>query len=1286
MNTDLGTPPALLRARAAARPHDTAVEDGSGRLTFAELVGRADALAARLRGLGLGPDDRVGLYLEPDASVAVAVWGVLFVGAAYVPLAPEYPEDRLRFMAADAAVRAVVTSPSLAARLPALTPPNTQTILLDPRPVPTPPGSCSGGGPGAGDLAYVIYTSGSTGRPKGVMVEHGALAAQLGWLHDAHGIGPGTRVLHKTPLSFDAAQWEILASACGATVVVAAPGLYADPDGLIDAVAAAGATTLQCVPTLLRALVDTGRLGEAVSLRQVFSGGEALSLTLARDCRAALPGAVLTNLYGPTECTINASAHVVGDLPEGVGGVPIGGPADGVVYRVLDERLRHVAPGEVGELYVGGVQLARGYLGRPDLTAARFVPDPYGPAGARLYRTGDRVSLSPGGDAVFAGRADGQVKLRGYRVELDEIRLAIETHAWVRHAAAVVRPDGDLVAFVELDEREAALMDQGAGGAHHRSKDGRTQLRAQLAAPGRRTDLAGRPALALPGRTPTPAQEARVFARKTYRFFEGGPVTRADLRRLLTPADPRPLPALPAGPPGLGELAEILRWLGRFHSDDRLLPKYGYASPGALYGVQVLVETADVAGLPSGIHYYDPAEHRLVSLSAGHVAPGVRLHLVGRRRAITPVYRTNVDEVLEFEAGHLAGLLDEVLPGHGLRLGPPEPPSPGLPLELPDDLPIATYALLPTDRPSPWRPAPPLDGPAAVRVFVQAHPGRIADLPGGLYRWDGAELRSVGEEIVRVKDVIAINQRTYRRASFGVALFGPPGPFGYLELGRALHRMQADGGLGLMQAGYSSRDGHDLPAAVRLRALLPGEDGPVYFAVGGKVSAAQRAARDMKEDSVHMRGPAELIRDDLTAFLPVYMTPSRVVPLDRLPRTPNGKIDHRALHDVALPAPATGPPVPPRTDTERRIAALWRAAVRREVVSVHDDFFGAGGDSLVAVNLVNRINREFGTALPLQTLIEASTVADLARVVAAAEPAPPAASRMLRLWRGERAASGPYSSGPGARAFKGPTSSGRPRTGPVFCWPGLGGYPMSLRGLAELSGTTFYGVQAHGVNEGEEPYPTLAAMAAADVAALRTVQPEGPYTLWGYSFGARLAFETAWQLESAGERVAELMLIAPGSPRLGPADAPEPTGELAVRALLYQVFLRRSDGVGLAECLAADDFAAFVGRHHPDLDLDLVRRISAVVRRTCGFAYTPTELRERRLRAPVTVFPAAGDGDPFLSDADGLDLRTVPMSADHYGLLRPPGVAALARAIRRASSQGEDHAPRHHQALSRVAD
>ncbi|MEU6863833.1 amino acid adenylation domain-containing protein [Streptomyces sp. NPDC046876] len=1261
----------LLLRTAAERPDDTAVIGGEEHTTFAELVARSRGLAGRLRELGVGADHCVGLFTEPSSDVVTGVWGILFAGGAYLPLAPEYPEERLRYMIEHSGAKVIVTQGHLVERLAALAPADTVIVRVE-EARPGDPGADADIDPGS--LAYVIYTSGSTGRPKGVMIEHRSIAHQMSWLRAAHGIDRTRTVLQKTPISFDAAQWEILAPAVGAAVVVGAAGIHRDAERLVQAVRAHAVTTLQCVPTLLQALLDTEEFDSCVSLEQVFTGGEALSRPLARTFLETLPDCDLINLYGPTECTINSSSFTVSRSTVGDGphSISIGAPVDATEYHILGPDLTERAVGEIGELYIGGVQVARGYLHRPDLTGQRFTDNPFGPG--RLFRTGDLAYWNADGTVQFTGRADNQVKLRGFRVELDEIRLAIETHDWVRHAAVLVKDDPrtgfqNLIACVELDPKEAALMDQGSHGAHHRSKESKLQVKAQLSNPGIRSaaELAGLPVLELPGRTATPDQRSLAFARKTYRFYEGAaPVAEADLLKLLArrPAAVRGRELTELDTDGLGA---ILRHLGPHLSPERLLPKYAYASPGSLYAAQVYPEITGFPGVRSGIHYHHPVDHRLVLVRElpeqrdAAAGPRVRVHFLGRRSAIEPVYKKNIREVLEIEAGHIVGLLEEVLPQYGLDVeAAPFAPEVKAALRVADeDHYIGAFDWVPYRGPR---------TDEGLELYVQIHPGRGLDRPAGQYLYEGDRLRFVSPDLVLRKHVIAINQAVYDRAGFGISVIsrGPQEWRRYIDLGRTLQRLSMNElDIGFMSSGYSSRGGDDLPSARRIDGILrelgrPG--GASYFFVGGRVSQEQRRHEGMREDAVHMRGPAELIRDDLVNYLPDYMIPNKVVVLDALPTTANGKIDVKALaaSDTVDVGVADRPFVAPRDETERRVAALWKQAMKQESVSVQDDFFACGGNSLLAVGLINRINRAFGAGLPLEVIFTSPTVEGLARRITGGPAGD--TSRLVPLQR---------------------EGSGRP----VHCWPGLGGYPMNLRLLGERLGTDrpFLGVQAHGINPGEAPYSTIREMAAEDVKAIRKAQPEGPYTLWGYSFGARVAFESAYQLEQAGHTVDHLFLIAPGSPKVrgeGGAAGGERTAGYTDRAyvtILLSVFTGTISSPLLEKCLAVaeDDegFARFISENLPDLDTELVRRIVRVVGTTFEFSYTFRELRERRISAPVTVFKARGDEYSFLDASSGYSCApptVVELEADHYSLLRAPDVDELVTAIRRRLDPRKD--------------
>jgi amino acid adenylation domain-containing protein len=392
----------------------------------------------------------------------LAVWQA---GAAYLPLDPEYPGERLAFMIGDAGARVVVTSARLALRPW----PGVSLVLAD-GPADTGSGDrgpADGTWPaaGPGQPAYVIYTSGSAGRPKGVLVEHGALASRVHWMRDAYGIGPADRVAQFASLSFDAHAEELWpALSAGASVLLLPDGAATLPDELRRP--AGREVTVLDLPTAY-----WHRLTEALDevtwpepLRLMIIGGEQAHAAAVARWRARFADRVqLVNTYGPTEATIVATACALG-AADTAGRPPIGWPIGGTVAHVLGRNGERVPPGSAGELYLGGASLARGYLGRPALTAERFGPDPYGPPGSRLYRTGDRVRLRADGRLEFLGRLDEQLKVRGFRVEPGEVTAALLAHPGVREAA--VAADGDrLVAYVagsagpdELRGHLAALL------------------------------------------------------------------------------------------------------------------------------------------------------------------------------------------------------------------------------------------------------------------------------------------------------------------------------------------------------------------------------------------------------------------------------------------------------------------------------------------------------------------------------------------------------------------------------------------------------------------------------------------------------------------------------------------------------------------------------------------------------------------------------------------------------------------------------------------------------------
>ncbi|MGW0855498.1 amino acid adenylation domain-containing protein [Streptomyces sp. NPDC002690] len=425
-----------IEAQARRTPAATALMYGAESLTYAELNARANRLARHLRTLGARPDTVVALSVPRSVELIVTLLAILKTGAAYLPLDPDYPEQRLLDMLQDAAPVCAVTD--RAGRLPdgGATP----LVVLDGLDVsahlPTDP--CRPLTPS--HPAYVIYTSGSTGRPKGVVVSHGAIDNRLRWMQDTYRLTAGERVLQKTPSSFDVSVWEFFWPLReGATLVVAEPGGHRDPTYLARLVREQDVTTLHFVPSMLQVFLAEPEAARCTGLTRVFCSGEALARETANLFARTLPGTGLHNLYGPTEAAVDVTHHTC--AAEDSGPVPIGRPVWNTRLYVLDAALQLCPPGVPGELFLAGRQLADGYLDRPELTATRFVADPFGPAGSRMYRTGDLARWTAEGEVEYLGRTDHQVKLRGQRIELGEIEAALSAQPGVEGACALVRED-----------------------------------------------------------------------------------------------------------------------------------------------------------------------------------------------------------------------------------------------------------------------------------------------------------------------------------------------------------------------------------------------------------------------------------------------------------------------------------------------------------------------------------------------------------------------------------------------------------------------------------------------------------------------------------------------------------------------------------------------------------------------------------------------------------------------------------------------------------------------------
>ncbi len=450
----------LIERQVQAQPQAVALLFGDEAWTYADLNARANRLAHRLIKLGVGPEVKVGIAAQRSPELVAGLLAILKAGGAYVPLDPDYPAERLAYMVDDSGVGLVLAQDAAMDWLPVtegLAVLELDGLDLVGEPTHDPQVAVHGE-----NLAYVIYTSGSTGRPKGAANRHCSLLNRLAWMQQVYELDGSDTVLQKTPFSFDVSVWEFFwPLMTGARLAVAGPGDHRDPQRLLELIHQHLVTTLHFVPSMLQAFLAHDGIDTCASLRRILCSGEALPAEAQNEVFRRLPRAGLSNLYGPTEAAIDVTHWACRN--DGRSQLPIGQPISGIQTHVLDTDLNLAPAGTVGELFLGGIGLARGYLGRAGLSAERFVADPFGTDGGRLYRTGDLVRWNGEGQLEYLGRIDHQVKIRGFRIELGEVEAQLLSLPGVREAVVAPRegPGGPrLVAYVsalagrELDAGE----------------------------------------------------------------------------------------------------------------------------------------------------------------------------------------------------------------------------------------------------------------------------------------------------------------------------------------------------------------------------------------------------------------------------------------------------------------------------------------------------------------------------------------------------------------------------------------------------------------------------------------------------------------------------------------------------------------------------------------------------------------------------------------------------------------------------------------------------------------
>ncbi len=982
--------PELFRARVRRNPTAPAVVFNDTTLTYAKLDARANRLAHVLISCGAGLEQVVALALPRSAAMVVAQVAVLKAGAAYLSLDPDYPAERLAFMLGNAKPVAVITTAELDGHLPAGDP--TPRLHLDRlettaagSPQTDPTDEARGGALRELNAAYVIYTSGSTGQPKGVVLSHTGVAKLVATQTERFGIGPHSRILQFASPSFDVAFWDLCLALLsgGQLVVVPAERRVPGPE-LVDYAYAHGVTFMILPPSLLAAFPTDCTLPPATLL----AGTERVSPELvARWGR----GRRMFNAYGPTEMTVNST---LGEShPDRLHGtsVPIGFPDPMTTAHVLDDSLRPVGPGVAGELYLGGPGLARGYLNRPDLTAERFVADPFGEPGSRLYRTGDLVRSDTDGALDFLGRVDDQVKIRGHRIEPGEIESVLARHESVTHVTVVAREDeaGErrLVAYVvpavepasERDETREREQVEEWKGLHELLYQAFDSNGFDEGFAGWNSTYDGQPIPLRDMRAWRDAIVERIRCLRPRRVLEIGVGSGLILSKVAPGCEmywgldvsEEAIALLQRRSAGLAERVELraqpahdLTGLPDGFFDTVIVNSVVQYFPSVDYLIEVLRKAVQLL-LPGGVVFIgDVRNLRLLRC----LRAAVELHRIGTppNPVELPAIRRAVEAAVAWESELL---LD---PDFFLALQQLIPDIGGLDLRIKraryhNELSRYRYDVVLRKVPVPPSPAP------APQLHWGTEIEGLGALSEHLARQRPARLRIMGIPNARLaSDLIALRELD-KEPALGTALRTRHG--GDLTKGmldpEALHDLGAELGYHVVTTWSGERDdgGVDVEFA---DTLADAELGEVYRPAHiGPVASLANTPVAFRSTSALLKS----LRSHAAQWLPTHMVPAAFVPLPWLPMLPSGKLDRAALPAPDFGASTTGHR--PRSVREKLLCELYAEVLSVSRIGIDDDFYALGGDSIVSIQLVIRA-RQAGLVITPRQVFTHRTVAELA--------------------------------------------------------------------------------------------------------------------------------------------------------------------------------------------------------------------------------------------------------------------------------------------------------------------
>ena len=1280
----------LFEEQVERSPDTTAAVFDDKQVTYRELNQRANQLAHHLQTLGVGPEMLVGICVERSLEMVIGLLGILKAGGAYVPLDPNYPPERLALMLIDAQPLVLLSQSHLLDTLPhtALSNMSAKIVALDTdwatdQPLTNPTSTIK-----PDHLAYVIYTSGSTGRPKGVQIVHQALTNFLTAMQQQPGLTNQDVLVAITTLSFDIAALEIyLPLLVGAKLIIAPQDAVADGSRLQDLLHDVQATIMQATPTTWRLLLSAGWQNETNI--KILCGGEALPNQLAKQLLALSHS--VWNLYGPTETTIWSTVYQVTEVTHKP--IPIGkGIANTSVY-ILNQQLEPVPIGVVGDLYIGGAGLARGYLNRPELTAEKFVPNPFDKG--RLYKTGDLARWLPDPERApnieYLGRIDDQVKLRGFRIELGEIEALLNQHSAVEQALVALKEratgDKQLVAYIKPTPQK---VDAASAKAHVTlwqtlydqtySQHGTEELTFNIA--GWQSSYTGQPIAAEEMREWVDETVTRIMALKPQRVLEIGCGTGLLLARIAPHCES--YTGTDFSETALNHIRQMCQQLEHL---GQVTLRQGFADDFRAFEA----DQFDTIILNSVVQYFPDTDYleRVIAGALRLLKAGGAIFIGDVRHSdLLETFHTSVQLYQANDALTVQQLKRQIQRHQGQEKELLLSPDFFLSLAQQHD-PIGHIQVQPKFGQAE-------NELTKFRYDVILHVSHDAVLHSKValqseivwHDWHKLEpnpsaverlLESAGPHPLGLRHVPNHRLQAER---FAQVWLREAEPTATVAAYRQRSGQQPDAGISLNQLRQLALHQGWQVEVSWLNMTRDGEFDVVFSRSSQPAQFTKRSLGTERSRYAHIPAQTNLTAELIPQWqaylkdqLPDYMLPGAFILLDKLPLTPNGKIDRKALPEPDSSGLGTSrESAAPQTPTEEMLARLWSEVLGLEQVGRDDNFIELGGHSLLASQLIARIRDTFQVDLSLRRLFETPTIAAVADFIDHSQTAHEPVSHSA----GNSSGAIPLPPTPVRLPPHLITLQAEGARRPLFLIHPLAGlvFPYYELALHLGSDQPVYGLQSPGIAGEASPLIQVEAMAAHYLAAIRQVQPEGPYQLAGWSFGGKLALEMAQQLQKGGQSVALLAIIDTClySSKFGTFWN---SARLFLTSIVPHLWPYISDYLHLRSAplypeQAEQQPVRFFSKLKTHFQASELKRLLQVFQANVR---ADSRYRPQRYPGQVTLFKTAtqyqdltwGWGDIA---ANGVALHQIP--GHHMNVLRPPQVQVLAEKLSACLTQSDE--------------